>query len=108
MKEFNDQLMKFKITNDKLKMEISLKDSVWLFHNSPDNCNEDGSGLGAKVKRGKRQEFAEYIVESLMDESTDGGNGDNVVWGIPFEEVFMRIFEGAEDFCKYAGYNDED
>ena len=89
-------------------MEMSLKDLVWLFNNSPDNCSEDRTEVGCKVKRGKRQAFAEYIVENLMDESTDGGNGDNVIWGVPFEEVFMRIFEGAEDFCKYAGYDDNE
>lgn len=105
MKEFNDQVMKFKITNDKLKIEISLKDLVWLFHNSPDNCNYDGTGLGAKIKRGKRQEFAEYIVNMLMDESPN--NGNNTRWGEPFEDIFIGIFEGAEDFCKYAGYDNE-
>jgi len=104
MKEFNDQLLKFKITNDKLKMEISLKDLVWLFHNSPDNCSDDGSNLGAKIMRGKRQEFAEYIVTMLMDESPN--NGNNMRWGEPFEDIFMEIFEGDEEFCKYNGYED--
>ena len=41
MKEFKDQLMKFKITNDKLKMEIKLSDLAWLFRNSPDNVADD-------------------------------------------------------------------
>ena len=104
MKEFNDQLLKFKITNNKLKMEISLKDLVWLFHNSPDNTY-DGENIGAKIKRGRRQEFAEYIVNMLMDDSPN--NGNNTRWGEPFEDVFMEIFEGDEDFCKYTGYEDE-
>jgi len=65
MKEFNDFLLKFKITNDKLKMEISLKDLVWLFHNSPENIADDGESPFAKVKPGKRQEFAEYFVKIL-------------------------------------------
>ena len=30
MKEFKDQLMKFKITNDKLKEEIKVSDVAWL------------------------------------------------------------------------------
>ena len=34
--------MKFKITNDKLKMEIKLSDLAWLFRNSPDNVADDG------------------------------------------------------------------
>lgn len=99
MKEFNDQLMKFKITNDKLKMEISLKDLVWLFHNSPDNCGEDGDSPFAKVKRGKRQEFAERLVRLLMDDAPS--EQDCFRWGMPFEDAFREITEGAEDFCKY-------
>ena len=53
MKEYNDQLMKFKITNDKLKMEIKLSDLVWLFRNSPDNVADDGEHEFCRVIRGK-------------------------------------------------------
>ena len=104
MKEFNDQLLKFKITNDKLKMEISLKDLVWLFHNSPENETE-GDQPYAKVKRGKRQEFAEYIVKKMLDDSYN--EKDCIRWGEPFEDIFREISESAEDFCKYTGYEDE-
>lgn len=99
MKEFNDQLLKLKITKNKLKMEISLKDLVWLFYNSPANTY-DGENIGAKVKPGKRQEFAEYIVNKLMDESPF--NENNVRWGQPLEDIFEEILEGDEDFCKYS------
>lgn len=106
MKIYDEQLMKFTITNDKLKMEISLKDLVWLFHNSPNNTY-DGESLGCKVKCGKRQEFAEFIAENLMMDESTNGSGD-VLWVVQFEEVFERIFEGAEDdFCKYSN-DDED
>lgn len=84
---------------------MSLKDLVWLFENSPNNTY-DGETVAAKVRRGKRQEFAQFIVENLLDESS---NGDDVVWGVPFEEVFTRIIEGAEDeFCKYANDDDDE
>jgi len=107
MKKFDQQVMKFSITKDKLKMEMSLKDLVWLFHNSPNNMSDDGEGIGVKVRRGKRQEFAEFIVNFLMDESRNDEN--NVNWGEPFENAFQEIFEGAEDeFCKYIGYEDEE
>ena len=97
-KNYEDQAMKFQITNDKLKMEINLKDLAWLLENSPNNCG-DIDGEVIKIKRGKRQEFAEYIVEHLMDESSDDSN--NTVWGQPFENIFEEIFEGDEDFIKY-------
>jgi len=104
MKEFNNQLLKFKITNDKIKMEISLKDLVSLFNTDPNNF--DGDKPFVKIKAGKRQEFAEYIVNMLMDESPN--NGDNTRWADPFADIFMEIFEGAEDdFCKYTS-EDED
>jgi len=107
MKEYNDQVMKFKITKDKLKMEISLKDLEWLFHNSPNNLDYNGEDIGVKVKRGKRQEFAEFVVNYLLDIHPD--HEDNTRWGQPLEEIFMEIFEGAEDsFCKYVEENYED
>jgi len=103
MKEFNDFLLKFKITNDKLKMEISLKDLVWLFHNSPENIGEDGESPFAKIKRGKRQEFAEYFVKMMLNDAPY--EQDCFRWGIPFEDIFRELTESAEDFCKYE---DED
>lgn len=103
MKEFNSQLLKFKITNDKLKMEISLKDLAILFASSPSNYN--GEQEIAKIKRGKRQEFAEYIVNMLMDDAPN--ERDCVRWGEPFEDIFEEITEGDEEFCKYTDYDEE-
>lgn len=98
MKKYDEQLMKFTITNDKLKMEIPLKELVWLFHNSPNNVS-DGEGLAYKIIKNKTQEFAEFIVRNLMD--IDGYNDDVVLWGIPFEKVFERIYEDDLDFIIY-------
>ena len=105
MKEFNEQVMKFKITKDKLKMEIALKDLVWLFHNSPENTF-DGETIAAKVKRGKKQEFAEFIVNYLMDDESSDSSNTN--WGVPFENAFTEAIEGAEEFLQYTDdeYND--
>ena len=95
-KKFTEQVMKFEITKSKLKMEITLKDLAWLLENSPNNYGEDGEPV--KVKRGKRQEFAEFVVNMLMDFE----DGDETRWGKPFEDIFMEILEGAEDdFIKY-------
>ncbi|MBC2456150.1 hypothetical protein [Clostridium beijerinckii] len=103
-KKFEDQLMKFEITNTKLKMEISLKDLAWLFENSPSNYDLDGEGP-AKIKRGKRKEFAEFIVNRFRDDVDSDSN--NTVWGEPFEKVFEEILEGAEDeIVKYPSEED--
>jgi hypothetical protein len=103
-KKFTDQLMKFEITKDKLKMEISLKDLAWLLEVSPNNYGDNGELI--KVKRGKRQEFAEFVVNKLQDDS--GQDSNNVVWGEPFERIFEDIFEGAEDeFIKYPNMDED-
>ena len=105
MKEFNDYLLKFKITNDKLKMEISLKDLVWMFHNSPENIANDGDSPFARIRPGKRQEFTERLVEILMDDAEY--ERDCFKWSEPFENAFLEIIESAEDFLKYTD-EDED
>ncbi len=63
MKKFDEHLLKFQITNDKLKMEIKLSDLAWLFRNSPDNVADDGEHEFCRVRRGKNQEFAEGFVK---------------------------------------------
>ena len=100
-KKFTEQIMKFEITKSKLKMEITLKDLAWLLENSPNNYGEVGEAV--KVKRGKRQELAEYAVNMLMDFE----DSDETRWAKPFEDIFMEIFEGAEDeFIKYPKEED--
>ena len=69
MKKYDEQLLKFQITNDKLKMEIKLSDLVWLFHNSPNNMADDGESAFCRVKSGLKQQFAEKVVEMLLDQS---------------------------------------
>ncbi len=100
MKEFNDHSLKFKITKDKLKMEISLKDLVWLFHNSPENISEDGETPFARIKPGKGQEFTERLVKILMDDAEH--ERDCFKWSEPFENAFITMMESAEDFLKYT------
>lgn len=106
-KKFTDQVMKFEITKDKLKMEISLKDLAWLLENSSNNYDENGNSGAVKVKRGKRQEFAEYVVKALMD--FKDSDSDNTRWGRPLDDIFEEIFESAEDeFIKYPDSEDEE
>lgn len=107
LKEYNDFALKFKITKDKLKMEMSLKDLVRLFENDPNNMADDGDSPAAKVKRGKRQEFAEYIVQQLMDDAPY--EQDDFVWSMPFSHVFTELLESYEpEILKYQDYDNED
>lgn len=99
MKKYDEQLLKFQITNDKLKMEIKLSDLVWLFHNSPNNMADDGESAFCRVKSGLKQQFAEKVVEMLLDQSPHDEN--NMRWGDLFEEIFEEITESAADFLKY-------
>jgi hypothetical protein len=100
MKEYNNQLMKFKITDNKLEMSIKIDDIVWLFHNSPDNFN--GNGIAVKVKKGKEKEFAEYVLKYLMDFECDSHNTN---WSAKFDEAFNTVLCGAEnEICDYKGY----
>lgn len=105
MKEFTDQVMKFKITEDKLKMEIKLTDLARLLKNSPSNVDvvDDGKHEYCHVRKGKNKEFAERIVEMLMDESPHDEN--NIRWGQVFEDIFVEMMEGDEYCLKYHGYN---
>jgi len=101
--EANNQIMKFKVTNDKLKMEITLKDLVWLFHNSPNNIEDDK--LFAKVIPGKRKEFAEWVVSMMNSGSPD--NEENPVWGQLLEEIFNIIFEGYDPCDEFINIADD-
>ncbi len=99
MKKYEEDLMKFAITNNKLKMEIKLSDLAWLFRNSPDNVADDGEHEFCRVKRGRNQEFAEEVVKLLMDESPEDGNDTR--WGHALEGIFEEIRESGADFLKY-------
>lgn len=92
------QLMKFKIEDNKLKMEIKINDLLFLFKTSEANFDGD-SGQIAKVKKDNKEQFINYIIEYLQEPSYDNENLVN--WAEPFEKAFYEIVEGYEDFCKY-------
>lgn len=99
MKEFNDFLMKFSIGDNKLRMEISLDDLVFLFENCPNNMDNYGNYPGYKIKPDMKQEFAEYMVRMLLDDAPN--ERDTIRIGEPFDDIFEGIMEGYEDFCTY-------
>lgn len=99
LKEYNNQVMKFILSDEELKMSIKVKDLIWLFHNSPENF--DGEGIAVKVKKGREKEFAEHILRYLMDYGNPDSN--NINWSVPFENAFQEVLEGAEDnICEYS------
>lgn len=92
-----EQLMKFKIEDNKLKMEIKINDLVWLFKTSEKNY--DGETQLAKIKKDKKEDFINYIIEFLQEPSSNNENITN--WAEPFEMCFEEIICGYENFCKY-------
>ena len=54
MSKENEQLMKFRIEDNKLKMEIKINDLIWLFKTSEANFDGD-EGQIAKVKKGQKR-----------------------------------------------------
>lgn len=98
MSKIYEQLMKFKIEDNKLKMEIKINDLIWLFKTSEANFDGGDSQI-AKVKTEKKEEFVKFVIEYLKDMNIDNENITN--WAKPFEDCFYEIVEGYEDFCKY-------
>lgn len=91
------QLMNFKIEDNKLKMEIKIKDLVFLFKTSPQNY--DGETMIAKIKKDKEIEFVNFIIDFLQEPNRADENITN--WGAMIECAFEEILDGDEEFCKY-------
>jgi hypothetical protein len=102
MKEFNKQALKFKITEDKIKMEITLEDLKNIFELAPNNTY-DGENIAVTIKEDRLQDFTEYVVRFLLDDEFQDSSMPN--WGVPFQRAFDEIIEGYEDFGKYTEYD---
>lgn len=90
--------MKFKVENNKLKMEIKINDLIFLFKTSEANFDGESSQI-AKVKKDDKEQFVQFIIDYLQEPSYDNENIVN--WAELFEKAFYEIVEGYEDFCKY-------
>lgn len=86
------------VTGEKLKIEIPIKNLVNGFNLNPDNYDE------AKVKRGYRKAFAEFVAQAVID-SNNAETGDSLVMEM-FDKVFEQMLEGDEEFIKYASEED--
>ncbi len=98
MEKFNGNGFIGVVTNDKVKLEISIANLVNAFNCCPDNFD------GSKVRRGMRQEFARHLVERLFDE-TDQDTGASYIEEA-FDKVFYEMMEDDLDFIKHP--DDED
>lgn len=103
MKKFEDMGFTSIVTNDKLKIEIPIKNLVTAFEGSPNNCDE------VKIKRGKRGAFAEWAAKTVISEH-DPEDGASFLHEA-FDAVFDQLLEGYEydawdEFVQEAGKGD--
>ena len=99
----NNFVLNITVTDEVLKMEISLKDLVELFLYDPYNEGINGEGFYCRVAHGKEKDFAKLIKRHLEDEG-DPETGQPL-WSFPFSEAFSRVIESAEDdICEYQDY----
>ena len=91
-KKYDNGMLKTELSEDGKTIRFSLKvsDLKLLFKSSIENPEQ------SNVKRGKEQEFIDFVLSRLSEPS--GYNDDTVKWLIPFEEIFLEILEGYEDF----------
>lgn len=94
-KKYDNGMLITELSADGKIIHFSLKvtDLKKLFKYSPENYD------GSNIKRGKERDFVDYILNRLSEPSTSDEN--SVKWLIPFEEIFLEILEGYEDFVTY-------
>lgn len=100
MKRFEGNGFIGTVTNDKVKIEIPIKNLVCAFDCSPNNYDEN------KIRRGHRQAFAEYLVKKLFDE-VDQDTGASYIEEA-FDKVFDEMVENSLDFIEFADENKEE
>jgi hypothetical protein len=91
MKKFENLGFTSIVTKDKLKIEVSIKGLICAFENAENNYGE------IHVKKGKRQAFAEFCAQNIIDEHNPH-NGATYLHEA-FDNMFDIILEG------YGGYD---
>lgn len=100
MIKYEDDLVTTTVTDKKLKIEIPIKCLVNAFEYYPDNYCE------AKVKRGKRQQFANYLAKAILQE-IDQDTGNNLVKDM-FDRAFEELLENGDvDTDEFIRINDD-
>ena len=103
MKKFEENGFTATVTDKVVRWEVSISALVEAFNSSPENYSNDGEHY-ITVKRGKRQEFAEYVAQQLMLESDSETGASHIENAI--DNVFLNVFEGDEEFAYYPMYED--
>lgn len=101
MKKFENLGFTTKLTNDKLTIEIPIRNLVTAFEFCPNNYDE------SKVKRGKRQMFAEFVAKQIIEECLDSETGESPM-SRAFDSVFDLLFEGYEDGEEFIKFGEEE
>jgi len=93
-----------KTTKEKLIIEVPITGMICAFHNDPNNTWEEKPI--AKLRKGARQDFVNWIAEYITDES-DADTGDSYLMEM-FGHLFSRLVEDGEDFLEYTEDKDEE
>lgn len=104
MKKFENNGFTATVTKDVVRWEIPISNLIKAFNDSPNNYSEDGENF-ISVKKGKRQEFAEYVAQQLIEQQCDSETGATHLEQA-IENVFEEVFSSDEEFAKYPGFDD--
>ena len=88
-----------KTTKDKLIIEMPVSNLIRGFENNPENYDGTDNTPFCKIARGLKEEFLTWIAETLQDECNQD-TGQNFMDKM-LSDLFMRAYEGYEDFVIY-------
>lgn len=102
MKTFKEKGTDYKTAVDdkKLIIEIPISTLVCAFNYAPNNAE------GTKVKRGKRQMFAEFIAKHLHDE-IDSETGASFITEM-FDKMFDALTDGNYDASGFIKFPEDE
>jgi len=90
------------VTRDKIKIEIPISNVINAFNYAPNNYDE------LTIKRGNKEEFAEYVVKKLLNEYNQETGASYIEEAL--DNVFYEMMEEPLEFIKYSydeEYNEE-
>lgn len=102
MLNFENQIMKFYVTENGIEMRISYEDLKFALANNPNNTY-DGENIGIEILEGKEIEFGKWLVDYLQDDY--GYETSDTNWSRMISNAFQCALEGAEEHIfKYSEF----